>query len=64
MERHRDEHASDPREVRLLDKTFYPITTRLAAGQATHSLWQEFGLTWDDTSGKTHGSLIAFHWRR
>jgi hypothetical protein len=51
MERHRDEHASDPREVRLLDKTFYPITTRLKAGQATHSLWQGFGLTWDDTSG-------------
>jgi hypothetical protein len=25
--------------------------TRLAAGQATHCLWQGFGLTWDDTSG-------------
>ena len=57
-------HASNPREVLPIDNTFYPINTRLAAGQATHSLWQGFGLTWDDTSGETHGYLIAFHWRR
>ena len=64
MERYRHEHASDPRAVLLLDDTFYPIDTRLAAGQATHSLWQGFGSTWDDTNGEMHGSLIAFHWHR
>ena len=43
MERYRDEHASDLREVLLLDDTFYPINTCLAVGQATHSLWQRLG---------------------
>jgi hypothetical protein len=38
----------------LIDNTFYPITIRLAARQATHSLWQRFGSTWDDTSGEMH----------
>ena len=48
----------------LVDNAFYPINTRLAAGQATHSLWQGFDSTWDDTSGEMHGYLVAFHWRR
>ena len=43
----------------FIDNTFYPINTRLAAGQATHSLWQGFGLTWDDTSGEMHGYLSS-----
>ena len=37
-------HASNPSEVLSIDNTLYPINTRLAAGQATHSLWQGFGL--------------------
>jgi hypothetical protein len=64
VERYRDEYASDPREVLLIDNTFYPINTPLAVGQATHSLWQWFDSTWDDTSGEMHGYLVAFHWRR
>ena len=64
MERYRHEHASDLREVLLLDNAFYPINTRLAAGQATHSLWQGFGFTWEGTSGEMHGYLVAFHWHR
>ena len=35
MERYRDEQASDPRELLLIDDIFYPINTRLAARQAT-----------------------------
>ena len=37
-------HASNPSEVLSIDNILYPINTRLAAGRATHSPWQEFGL--------------------
>ena len=57
-------HASNPSEVLSIDNTLYPINTCLEPGRATHSLWQGFGLTWDETSGETNGYLGAFHCRR
>jgi hypothetical protein len=57
-------HASNPSEVLSIDNTLYSINTCLEPERATHSLWQGFGLTWDETSGETNGYLGAFHWRR
>jgi hypothetical protein len=57
-------HASNPSEVLSIDNTLYPINTRLEPGRATYSLWQRFGLTWDETSGETNGYVGAVHCRR
>jgi hypothetical protein len=57
-------HASNPSKVLSIDNTLYPINTRLEPRRATHSLWQGFDLTWDETSGETNGYLGAFQRRR
>jgi hypothetical protein len=53
-------HASNPRELLPIDNSLYPVKTRLASGRGTHTLWQGFGLTWDETSDETNAYLVAF----
>jgi len=45
-----------------LENTSHPVTTRLALANATKSLFNVFGIRWDDSSGSRNGHFAPYSW--
>lgn len=50
-------------EPLYLDNTAHPVNTRLALAKATRSIFNAFGIKWNDTSGKRNGHFAPFAWK-
>ena len=51
-----------PNEPLYIDNTVHPVNTRLALAKATRSIFNAFGIKWNDTSGKRNGHFAPFAW--
>ena len=51
-----------PNEPLYIDNTMHPVNTRLALAKATRSIFNAFGIKWNDTSGKRNGHFAPFAW--
>jgi hypothetical protein len=49
-------------EPLYLDNTAHPVNTRLGLAKATRSIFNAFGISWKDTSGKRNGHFAPFAW--
>jgi len=49
-------------EPLYLDNTAHPVNTRLALAKATRSIFNAFGIKWNDTSGTRNGHFAPFAW--
>jgi len=45
-----------------LDNTGHPANARLALAKATRSIFNVFGITWNDTTGSRNGHFAPFAW--
>ena len=54
--------AVAPGEAIAIDNTAHPVNTRLALAKATRSLFNVFGITWNDASGTRNGHFAPFAW--
>jgi hypothetical protein len=45
-----------------LDNTGHPVNPRLALGKATRSIFNAFGISWNDSSGSRNGHFARFAW--
>ena len=51
-----------PGEPLFLDNTAHPVNARLALAKATRSVFNAFGIRWNDTSGTRNGHFAPFSW--
>ena len=51
-----------PTEPLYLDNTVHPVNARLALAKATRSIFNAFGIKWNDTSGTRNGHFAPFAW--
>jgi len=49
-------------EPLYVDHTAHPVNTRLALAKATRSIFNAFGIEWQDTSGTRNGHFALFAW--
>jgi hypothetical protein len=49
-------------EPMFIDNTAHPVSARLALANATRSIFNVFGIRWDDSSGKRNGHFAPFSW--
>ena len=54
--------GGDGKQPICLDNTGHPIASRLALAKATQSVFNAFGLKWDDKSGTRNGHFAPFAW--
>lgn len=54
--------AARPQEPLYLDNTAHPVNTRLGLARATRSIFNAFGIRWNDTSGTRNGHFAPFAW--
>jgi hypothetical protein len=49
-------------EPMFIDNTAHPVSARLALANATRSVFNVFGIRWNDSSGKRNGHFAPFSW--
>ncbi|HSQ80611.1 MAG TPA: DUF1326 domain-containing protein [Casimicrobiaceae bacterium] len=49
-------------EPLYIDNTAHPVNSRLALAKATRSVFNAFGIQWNDTSGRRNGHFAPFAW--
>lgn len=54
--------AARPDEPLYLDNTAHPVNARLSLAKATRSVFNAFGMKWNDTSGTRNGHFAPFAW--
>ncbi len=54
--------AARPGEPLYLDNVAHPVNARLALAKATRSIFNAFGMKWNDTSGTRNGHFAPFAW--
>lgn len=54
--------AIAPGEAIGIDNVAHPVSTRLALARATRSVFNAFGLRWNDSSGTRNGHFAPFAW--
>ena len=54
--------ASAPGQAIGVDNTAHPVNTRLNLAKATRSVFNAFGMKWNDTSGTRNGHFAPFAW--
>ncbi len=54
--------AVAPGEAIAIDDTAHPVNRRLSLAKATRSLYNVFGIQWNDTSGTRNGHFAPFAW--
>ena len=54
--------ASTPGQAIGLDNTAHPVNSRLSLAKATRSLFNVFGIQWNDSSGTRNGHFAPFAW--
>jgi len=54
--------AVDPGLPISIDNVAHPVNTRLALAKATRSLFNAFGMRWNDSSGSRNGHFAPFAW--
>lgn len=51
-----------PDQPLYLDNSVHPVNARLALARATRTLFNAFGITWQDSSGTRNGHFAPFAW--
>jgi hypothetical protein len=54
--------VANPAEPLYVDNTMHPANSRLGLAKATYSHLHQFGINWDDSSGKNNGHIAPFSW--
>ena len=54
--------AMDPKQPIVLDNVAHPVGSRLALAKATRSIFNAFGISWNDSSGTRNGHFAPFSW--
>jgi hypothetical protein len=54
--------ASAPGHAIVVDNTAHPVSARLSLAKATRSLFNVFGIKWNDSSGTRNGHFAPFAW--
>lgn len=52
----------DPAQAICLDNVAHPVSTRLALARATRSIFNVFGMKWNDSTGTRNGHFAPFAW--
>ncbi len=54
--------AGDPAQAICVDNTAHPVSSRLSLAKATRSMFNVFGINWNDSSGTRNGHFAPFSW--
>jgi len=54
--------AGDPSQAIAIDHTAHPVNSRLSLAKATRSMFNVFGINWNDSSGTRNGHFAPFSW--
>lgn len=54
--------AADPAQAIVIDNVAHPVNSRIALARATRSLFNAFGMRWNDSSGTRNGHFAPFSW--
>lgn len=54
--------AADPQEPICLDNTAHPVSPRIGLARASRSVFNAFGMRWNDRSGDRNGHFAKFAW--
>jgi hypothetical protein len=54
--------VSAPGQAIGVDKTAHPVNSRLSLAKATRSLFNVFGIKWNDSTGTRNGHFAPFAW--
>jgi hypothetical protein len=54
--------AGDPSQAICVDNTAHPVNSRLSLAKATRSMFNVFGINWNDSSGTRNGHFAPFSW--
>jgi hypothetical protein len=54
--------ATAPGQAIGIDNTAHPVNSRLSLAKATRSVFNVFGIRWDDASGTRNGHFAPFAW--
>ena len=54
--------ASAPGQAIGVDNTVHPVNSRLSLAKATRSLFNVFGIKWNDSTGTRNGHFAPFAW--
>ena len=54
--------AMDPNQPVVLDNVAHPVSARLALAKATKSIFNVFGVSWNDSSGTRNAHFSPFSW--
>lgn len=54
--------ATAPGEAIAIEHTAHPVNTRLALAKATKSVFNVFGIRWNDATGTRNGHFAPFAW--
>ena len=53
---------ADPDQPVYLDNTGHPVNARLALAKAVRSVFNVFGIKWNDSTGSRNGHFAPFSW--
>ena len=53
---------ADPSVPICIDNTGHPVNSRLALAKAVKSVFNAFGIKWNDTTGTRNGHFAPFSW--
>lgn len=54
--------AMDPTQPVVLDHVAHPVSARMALAKATKSVFNAFGIVWQDSSGTRNAHFAPFSW--
>lgn len=54
--------AANPQEPICLDNTAHPVSSRIGLARASRSVFNAFGMQWNDRSGDRNGHFAKFAW--
>ena len=54
--------GANPAEPMYIDNVAHPVASRLALAKATRSVFNVFGIRWNDSSGTRNGHFAQFSW--
>jgi hypothetical protein len=54
--------GADPNRAMCLDNVGHPVASRLSLAKATRSVFNVFGIKWEDKTGKRNGHFAPFAW--
>lgn len=54
--------AAAPGQAIVIDNTLHPVNGRLSLAKATRSLFNVFGIRWDDSTGTRNAHFAPFAW--